>query len=324
MPNHPPPHPRQARVAALRRMKVGAGALLCAALCGLALARWRGGAGAWGWAQAFCEASAVGAIADWFAVVALFRRPLGLPLPHTAIIPRGKARLADGLAAFVRDHFLDAATLQARLAVFDPARRLGEWLGDPAQVRAAVGGGRRWALKAVGLLDDERLRGATLALIVDRVRRWDAAATAAEVLTLLTEGGRHHELLDAALQKFAGFLAEDEVKARVSAVMLRHARKEWPKAIGMVDLVTPTARIADGLAEKLSASVLGELRDVLGQLEGQVEAELSVLEDPESAGRVVQELEQAKKQAEQLRGRAAKWQQTLSDGTSDLVGDIDH
>ncbi len=94
---------------------------------------------------------------------------------------------------------------------------------------------------------------------------------------------------------------------------------------GFAELVT---LLRSGLGARAQAAaverVLGELRDVLGQLEGQVEAELSVLEDPESAGRVVQELEQAKKQAEQLRGRAAKWQQTLSDGTSDLVGDIDH
>ena len=249
-------------------MKWVAAALLCASLAGLALARWQGGGdarGGWTWLAAFCEASAVGAIADWFAVVALFRHPLGLPLPHTAIIPRSKARVADGLAAFVREHFLDADTLMARLAVFDPARRLGEWLAEPARVREWVGEGRRWALKAVGLFDDDRMRRATLELVVEQIRRWDAAATTAEVLALLTEGGRHHELLDAALQKVGGFLGEDEVKARVSELMVRHARKEWPKVIGMVELVTPAARIADGLADKLSASVLGELRDVLAQ-----------------------------------------------------------
>ncbi|MBC7663086.1 MAG: DUF445 family protein, partial [Caulobacter sp.] len=94
------------RKAALARMKWVAAGLLAAALAGLALAAWKGGQGGWGWLEAFCEASAVGAVADWFAVVALFRRPLGLPLPHTAILPRSKARVADGLAHFVRDHFL--------------------------------------------------------------------------------------------------------------------------------------------------------------------------------------------------------------------------
>ena len=253
------------RAVALKRMKWSAAALLAAALAGLALAAWQGGRGAWGWVEAFCEASAVGAVADWFAVVALFRRPLGLPLPHTAIIPRSKDRVADGLAHFVRDHFLDPEALVAKLGVFDPARRLGDWLADPARVQDWVGEGRRWALKAVGLFDDGRMRRATLELVVAQARRWNSAATAAEVLALLTQGGRHHELLDAGLEKIGGFLAEDEVKARVSALMVRHARKEWPKVIGMVELVTPVARMADGLADKLSASVLGELREVLAQ-----------------------------------------------------------
>ena len=253
------------RAAALKRMKWSAAALLAAALAGLALAVWQGGHGAWGWVEAFCEASAVGAVADWFAVVALFRHPLGLPLPHTAIIPRSKERVADGLAHFVRDHFLEPQALIARLGVFDPARRLGEWLADPARVHDWVAEGRRWAAKAVGLFDDDRMRRATLELVVAQARRWNSAATAAEVLTLLTQGGRHHELLDAGLEKIGGFLGEDEVKARVSELMVRHARKEWPKVIGMVELVTPVARMADGLADKLSASVLGELRDVLAQ-----------------------------------------------------------
>jgi len=253
------------RATALERMKWSAAALLAAALAGLALAVWQGGAGAWGWVEAFCEASAVGAVADWFAVVALFRHPLGLPLPHTAIIPRSKARVADGLAHFVRDHFLDPDALIAKLGVFDPARRLGDWLTDPSRVYEWVDEGRRWALKAVGLFDDGRMRQATLELVVAQARRWNSAATAAEVLTLLTQGGRHHELLDAGLQKIGGFLGEDEVKARVSELMVRHARKEWPKVIVMVELVTPVARMADGLADKLSASVLGELRDVLAQ-----------------------------------------------------------
>jgi uncharacterized membrane-anchored protein YjiN (DUF445 family) len=246
-------------------MKWGAAALFAAALAGLALAVWQGGTGAWAWVQAFCEASAVGAVADWFAVVALFRRPLGLPLPHTAIIPRSKERVADGLAHFVRDHFLDPQALIAKLGVFDPARRLGDWLADPARVGDFIAEGRRWAAKVVGLFDDDRMRHATLELVVAQARRWNSAATAADVLALLTEGGRHHELLDAGLERIGGFLGEDEVKARVSELMVRHARKEWPKVIGMVELVTPVARMADGLADKLSASVLGELRDVLAQ-----------------------------------------------------------
>jgi uncharacterized membrane-anchored protein YjiN (DUF445 family) len=267
LPESAPRPPADPRATALARMKRVAAALLAAALAGLALAEWQGAQGAWGWLEAFCEASAVGAVADWFAVVALFRHPLGLPLPHTAIIPRSKARVADGLAEFVRDHFLDPETLVARLGVFDPSRRLADWLADPARVREWVADGRRWALKAVDLFDDDRMRRVTLDLVIAQARRWNSAATAAEVLAVLTGGGRHHELLDAGLEKIGGFLGEEEVKARVSELMVRHARKEWPKVIGMVELVTPVARMADGLADKLAASVLAELREVLAQPE---------------------------------------------------------
>ena len=94
------------RRAQLRRMKAIALAMLLAMLAGFVLSHAMGNQGAWVWVSAFCEAATVGALADWFAVVALFRHPLGLPIPHTAIIPRSKARIADSLAAFVRDHFL--------------------------------------------------------------------------------------------------------------------------------------------------------------------------------------------------------------------------
>ena len=264
-PLHPPSAGPDPRAASLRRMKGLAAALLLAALAGLLLAHAMGGAGAWGWLRAFCEASAIGAIADWFAVVALFRYPLGLKIPHTAIIPQGKARIADGLAEFVRDHFLDPAALLARLTVFNPAQRLGEWLTDPARVRLWVGQAQGWALSLLETFDDERLQKAMLALIVAQARRWDAAPTAGQVLGLLTQQGRHHQLLDAGLHKLSEFLLQDEVKARMSQLMLKHARKEWPKIIGTLELVTHVNEVADSLADRLSASLLAELGDVLAQ-----------------------------------------------------------
>ena len=240
-------------------------ALLLASLCGLLVSHGMGGQGAWGWLRAFCEASAVGALADWFAVVALFRHPLGIPLPHTAIIPQSKARIADSLADFVRNHFLDPATLLAKLAVLDPAQRLGEWLRDPARVGFWVQEAQSMALGLMNVFDDTRMQRATLELVVAQARRWDAAATAGEVLGLLTQDGRHNELLDAGLVKVGEYLAQDTVKAAVSQLLLKHVRKEWPKVVGMVDAVASTSKLADSIAEKLSASALDELREVLAQ-----------------------------------------------------------
>ena len=264
---HQAPAQLDARAALLGRWKRIALSLLLLALCGLALAHAMGGAGGWGWLRAFCEASAVGAIADWFAVVALFRYPLGIKIPHTAIIPKAKERIADGLAEFVRDKFLDPQAILAKLAVFDPARKLGEWLTDPRRVRFWVGQGQRWALGLLDTFDDERLQKATLELIALQLRRWDAAPTAGDVLGLLTQNGRHHQLLDAGLQQLAKYLAQDEVKANVSQLMLKHARREWPKIIATLKVVANVPNLADSLADRLSASILSELHEVLAQPE---------------------------------------------------------
>jgi uncharacterized membrane-anchored protein YjiN (DUF445 family) len=144
------PDPRRAQ---LRRMKLLAALLLLAMLAGFLLSHVMGMHGAWAWIGAFCEAATVGALADWFAVVALFRHPLGLPIPHTAIIPHGKARIADSLALFVRDHFLEPTALLAKLSAFDPAKRLGKWLAEPAQASKLAELARGWALQALDLLD---------------------------------------------------------------------------------------------------------------------------------------------------------------------------
>ena len=267
MNTYPPSTPDRpdARAALLKRWKRIALSLLLLALCGLALANAMGGAGGWGWLRAFCEASAVGAIADWFAVVALFRYPLGIKIPHTAIIPQSKERIADGLADFVRDNFLDPQAILAKLAIFDPARKLGEWLTDPQRVRFWVGQGQRWALGLLDTFDDKRLQQATLDLITEQFRRWDAAPTAGDVLGLLTQNGRHQQLLDAGLQQLATFLAQDEVKANVSQIMLKHARREWPKIFATLQVVANVPNLADSLADRLSASLLDELHEVLAQ-----------------------------------------------------------
>ena len=263
----PIPAQPDTRAALLRRWKRIALSLLLLALGGLTLAHAMGGAGGWGWLRAFCEASAVGAIADWFAVVALFRYPLGIKIPHTAIIPQSKERIADGLAGFVRDNFLDPQAILAKLAVFDPARKLGEWLTDAQRLRFWVGQAQRWAIGLLDTFDDKRLQQATLELIALQLRRWDAAPTAGDVLGLLTQNGRHHQLLDAGLQQLAAFLAQDEVKANVSQLMIKHARREWPKIIATLEVVANVPNLADSLADRLSASILAELHEVLAQPE---------------------------------------------------------
>jgi uncharacterized membrane-anchored protein YjiN (DUF445 family) len=246
-------------------MKTWAGASLAATLAGAALSYAMGGQGAWAWVRAFCEAATIGALADWFAVVALFRRPLGLPIPHTAIIPANKARIADNLAVFVRDHFLDPVSLLERLRIFDPAARLGQWLSDPRQARVVAATARTWALHAMDLLDEQAVRAGIYGFVVRRLREWNAAQAAGDLFELLARDGRHHALLDEALNRLAAYLQGEPVKARASALMVKYARKEWPRMAKALNLVRPVDDIADTLAERLARALLDELHDVLAQ-----------------------------------------------------------
>ncbi|HYG05179.1 MAG TPA: DUF445 family protein [Stenotrophomonas sp.] len=257
------PEARDPRRAELRRMRMLATGLLLLMLAGFVLSHLMGQRDGWAWVAAFCEAATVGALADWFAVVALFRRPLGLPIPHTAILPRGKDRLADGLAIFVRDHFLAPESLLEKLRTFDPASRLAQWLAQPAQARMLADMARSWLLQALDLLDEAAVRRAIQRFAVERLRQWNAAATAGDVLGLLTADGRHQQLLDEALQRLGRWLDNEAVKARVSALIVRYARREWPKLMDTVDWVKPVEEIGDSLAERLARAALEEMQQVL-------------------------------------------------------------
>jgi len=253
------------RRAQLRRLKAYALAMLLAMLAGFIVSHINGERGIWAWVGAFCEAATVGALADWFAVVALFRRPLNLPIPHTAIIPRNKARIADSLAVFVRDHFLEPEALLAKLKVFDPATRLGEWLSQPAQARMLAGMARGWAVQALDLLDEAAVRRSIQGFVVTQLRQWNAATTAGELLGLLTADNRHQRVLDEGLTRVANWLDNDKVRQQASALIVRYIRKEWPKLASTVDWVKPIDEIGDSLADRLARAGLEELQAILSQ-----------------------------------------------------------
>jgi uncharacterized membrane-anchored protein YjiN (DUF445 family) len=251
------------RVARLQKMRALAMVFLLVAIIGLVLSVWMGAAGPWAWVKAFSEAAAVGALADWFAVVALFRRPLGLPIPHTAIIPANKDRLGDSLAVFIRDQFLDSASLLSKLTVFNPAARLGDWLGQPDNVRKLSGPVRDLALEGLGLLDEVAVRRAIHDAVLAQIQAWDASTMGGDVLSVLTQGGRHHELLDAALGKVSGYLGHPDIKQKLAGLMVKHARKEWPTLIKVVDAVKSVDALADNLADRLALALIGELQEAL-------------------------------------------------------------
>ena len=120
-----------ARAAELRRVKLLATLVLAATFAVFIGAKWMLPVHpAFGFIAAFAEAATIGGLADWYAVVALFRRPLGLPIPHTAIIQSNQHRIADKLGEFIEVHFLEAAPIEAKLRQVDFASFVADWLRD--------------------------------------------------------------------------------------------------------------------------------------------------------------------------------------------------
>mgnify|MGYP001553089565 CR=1 FL=1 len=212
--------PTLVRANGLIRMKlVALGLLVGAALVYVAASLLYGRHPAFGYIAAFAEAAMVGAIADWFAVVALFRRPLGLPIPHTAIIPSNKDRIGRNLAAFIVANFLSTEQVLAKLAQFDPAARLARWLAQP---RHAAGIATHLAAALVyglGVLDDARVRAFFRATVVARLEQVDVSRLAGRLLDVMTADRRHQQLLDGVLQQLARMLDDETLKAEVAEVV---------------------------------------------------------------------------------------------------------
>jgi uncharacterized membrane-anchored protein YjiN (DUF445 family) len=205
------------RLATMKRIALGLLAL--AALLYAAATALQPRHPAFGYVAAFAEAAMVGAIADWFAVVALFRHPLGLPVPHTAIIPANKRRIGENLANFICHNFLGTEQVLRKLRAFDPAHQLAAWLAAPAhaaQVARHLVAAARYGL---GAFDDARVRHFVHDLAVSGLERIEVSRVAGEVLDALTAGRRHQALLDEALAQVGTLLGDPEVKARLAALI---------------------------------------------------------------------------------------------------------
>jgi uncharacterized membrane-anchored protein YjiN (DUF445 family) len=190
--------------------------LLAAALYALATHLLPSHAG-WGYLQAFAEAAMVGAIADWFAVTALFRHPLGLPIPHTAIIPRKQARLGRNLADFICTHFLATPQVMAKLEAFDAAGRLAGWLRQPSNAEALARQMVGVARYGINALRDERVRQFILRSATRRLRQLDLARLGGQLLDMLTHERRHQAMLDELLAQLDALLQDERVQQRLAA-----------------------------------------------------------------------------------------------------------
>uniref|UniRef100_UPI0035CA2C0E DUF445 domain-containing protein n=1 Tax=uncultured Sphingomonas sp. TaxID=158754 RepID=UPI0035CA2C0E len=164
-----------------------------------------------GFVRAFAEAAMVGGLADWFAVTALFRHPLGLPIPHTAIIPRNKDRIGTSLAAFLRDNFLIPGVVARRMRGMDVAGAAGRWLANPPGGDGRIRrGAASLAAHMLEAFDQQRLGGMVKAGIGQRLRALDVSPLLGQALTAAIAEDRHLPLLDGIVKWGARLLASNE------------------------------------------------------------------------------------------------------------------
>jgi uncharacterized membrane-anchored protein YjiN (DUF445 family) len=165
-----------------------------------------------GFVRAFAEAAMVGGLADWFAVTALFRHPLGLPIPHTAIIPRNKDRIGDTLALFLKDNFLTPSVVARRMYKVDVAAAIGRFLDNPdvtGEGRLRQGASRLFAT-ILDALDQERLGGMVKSAIGQRLRALDVAPILGQALEAAMKEGRHLPLQKSIIDWAGQTLAANE------------------------------------------------------------------------------------------------------------------
>jgi uncharacterized membrane-anchored protein YjiN (DUF445 family) len=160
-----------------------------------------------GWVQAAALASLVGGLADWFAVVALFRRPLGLPLPHTAIVVERKDRFAETLGGFVQENFLSYSAVIERLRSSQALARAARWMSEPDNAAELAGRVAGALVTGAELVRDEDVQATFESLLRDRLRAIGLAPLAGRALDGLTRGGRHQPLLDSTLDSLARWLS---------------------------------------------------------------------------------------------------------------------
>ncbi len=210
--------------------------------------------------KAFAEAAMVGALADWFAVAALFRRiPIPIVSRHTEIIPANKARIADNLAAFVHEKFLDTDSIVRLIQRHDPARQVADWLVKPDNAERLGGYLVRMAGWALDFIEDGAVQDFIRRAVHAMVKQVDLSQTAGTILESLTRGGRHHELLDEGIAQLAKLLAVEETQAVIAQGIVDWLREEYAfmermlpsEMIGRkgADL---TVRMASGILDRVS------------------------------------------------------------------------
>ncbi len=157
----------------------------------------------------------VGALADWFAVEALFRHPLGLKIPHTRILPRNQERLGDNLGAFIQSRFLATGKIVEAIKAFGPTDHLIQWLLKTGNQRAIAQAAGQLTSYLIDSLDEPRVQNGLRAFVTARLAKLDLAAVGARALAAMKASDEHQALLDEGMDRLQALLAKDSVRTAV-------------------------------------------------------------------------------------------------------------
>ncbi|WP_054313239.1 DUF445 family protein [Mesorhizobium sp. 1M-11] len=220
----------EVKLAALRRTKFVAAAAL--ALCVVVFAISKSLEGSYPWLAfiaAFAEAATIGGLADWYAVVALFKRPLGLPIPHTAIIPENQTRIADNLGRFIEVNFLAPDPVREKLNEVDFASLVADWLADEERAAGLSRFVVRLVPQTLGAIEQSGLRGFVTQRMLEQMEKVQVAPLAAELLEAFTEDRRHQKLFDEFTRVIGRFLNDEQALA----AMREKIREELPSLFNL-------------------------------------------------------------------------------------------
>ncbi|TCU78822.1 uncharacterized membrane-anchored protein YjiN (DUF445 family) [Bradyrhizobium sp. R2.2-H] len=204
------------RAAELRRVKALATLVLASTLLLFIVAKWLLPVHpVFGFVAAFAEAATIGGLADWYAVVALFKRPLGLPIPHTAIIQSNQARIADKLGEFIQVHFLEAGPVEAKLKEIDFGSFVADWLRDRKRSDDLARFALRLLPEAVSATESSGLMSFVIRRMSSQLQAIDLAPLAAGTLRGFVAEGRHQILFDDLLRVMHDTLNQKETMAMI-------------------------------------------------------------------------------------------------------------
>ena len=173
---------------------------------------------------AFAEAATIGGIADWYAVVAIFKRPLNLPFPHTAIIPRNQHRIADNLGRFIENNFLATEPVEKKLREIDFAGEMSAWLAAPARAESFARFIVRLLPQLLESVDQKGIVRFASERVSDQLAQTDIAPLVGDVMTSFTKEGRHQKLLDEVIGAMHRFLNNSDTLD----VIRRKVQRELP------------------------------------------------------------------------------------------------